>query len=62
MHILNEDIQVYLKISQTFALNDPINYSPALVQIMTWHEPGDKPLSEQMIVSLLTHLCVTWPQ
>ena len=24
--------------------------------------PGDKPLSELMMVSLLTHICVTWPQ
>ena len=37
----------------------------ALVQIMAWHRPGlvgAKPLSEPMIVSLLTHICVTWPQ
>ena len=30
----------------------PINNIPALVQIMAWHQPGDKPLSEQMMVSL----------
>ena len=34
----------------------------ALVQIMAWHRPGDKPLSEPMMVSLLTHICVTRPQ
>ena len=34
----------------------------ALVQIMAWRRPGDKPLSEPMMVSLLTHICVTRPQ
>ena len=35
---------------------------PALVQIMAWRRPGDKPLSEPVMVSLPTHICVTWPQ
>ena len=35
---------------------------PALFQIMAWCRPGDKPLSEAMMVSLLTHICVAWPQ
>ena len=29
---------------------------------MAWCWPGDKPLSEPMMVSLLTHICVTRPQ
>ena len=33
----------------------PINNIPALVLIMDWHWPGDKPLSEPMMVSLLMH-------
>ena len=33
-----------------------------MVQIMAWRRPGNKPLSEAMIVSLLTHICVTRPQ
>ena len=39
-----------------------MNNIPALVQIMAWHRPGDKPLSEPMLIILLTHVCVTWPQ
>ena len=39
-----------------------INNKPALVQIMAWRRPGDKPLSEPMMVNLLTHICVTRPQ
>ena len=33
-----------------------------LVQIMAWRRPGDKPWFEPMMVSLLTHICVTRPQ
>ena len=29
---------------------------------MAWRLPGDKPLSEPMMVSLLTHICVIRPQ
>ena len=35
---------------------------PSLIQIMAWRRQGDKPLSETMMVSLLTHICVTRPQ
>ena len=33
----------------------PIDNIPALVQIMAWRWRGDKPLSEPMMVNLLTH-------
>ena len=33
-----------------------------MVQIMAWRRPGDKPLSESMMVSLPTHTCVAQPQ
>ena len=35
---------------------------PTLFQIMAWRRPGDKPLSEPMMVRLPTHICVTRPQ
>ena len=38
------------------------NNIPALVQIMAWRRPGDKPLPEVMLVNSLTHICVTRPQ
>ena len=34
------------KISMKFVPKGPINNIPALVQIMAWRRPGDKPLSE----------------
>ena len=45
-----------------FVPKGPINNNPALVQMMAWRRSGDKPLSESMMVSLLTHICVTRPQ
>ena len=59
---LNENVWFSIKISLKFISKDPINNMPALVQIMAWRRPGDKPLSEPMLVSLLTHICVTRPQ
>ena len=29
---------------------------------MAWRRPGDRPLSESMMVSLLMHICITRPQ
>ena len=48
--------------SLSFVLKGLIDNIPALVQIMAWRQSGDKPLSEPMMVSLLTHICVTRPQ
>ena len=69
---LNEKVWISLKISLKIVPKGPINNIPALVQIMAWRRPGDKPLSEPRMVSLLwdymvvsgllTHICVTRPQ
>ena len=59
---LNENIWISFRISLKFVSRVRINNIPALVQIMAWRRPGDKPLSEPMMVSLLTHICVTRPQ
>ena len=59
---LNENEWISLKISLKFVSKVRINNIPALVQIMAWRRPGDKPLSIPMMVSLLTHLCVSRPQ
>ena len=58
----NENVQILIKISLTFVPKAPINNIPAQVQIMAWRQSGNKPLSEPMMVSLLTHICVTRPQ
>ena len=58
----SENVWISLKISLRFVPNGPINNIPALVQIMAWRQPSDKPLSEPMVVGLLMHICVTRPQ
>ena len=59
---LNENVWIPIKISLKFVPKSPINNIPALVEIMAWRRPGDKLLSQPMMVSLLTHICVTRPQ
>ena len=59
---LNENVWIPIKISLKFVPKGPINNNPALVKIMAWRRSGDKPLSDPMVVSLLTHMCVTRPQ
>ena len=59
---LNENVRISIKISLKFVPKGPINNIPSLVQIMAWRRSGDKPLSEPMMVSLPTHICVTQPQ
>ena len=59
---LNENLWILIMISLKFVPDGPINNIPPLVQIMAWRRPGDKPLSEPVMFSLLTNICVTWPQ
>ena len=59
---LNENIWNSIEMSLKFVPKGPINNIPALVQIMSWRRRGDKPLSEPMMVRLLTHICVIRPQ
>ena len=68
----NENAWILINISLKFVLKCPFNDIPALVQIMTWRRPGDKPLSGPIYIyahsytildhRLLTHIWVTRPQ
>ena len=55
-------LEFRLRFHWSFVPKVQINNIPAMVQIMAWRRPGDKPLSKPMMVSLLTHICVTRPQ
>ena len=55
----NENEWISPRISPKFVPKVRINNIPALVQIMAWRRPGDKPLSEPMMVNLPTHICVS---
>ena len=59
---LNANVWISIKFSLKFVPKVRINNIPALVQIMAWRRPGDKALSESMMVSLLTQICITRPQ
>ena len=61
-NFLNENVWISIKSSLKFVSKGPINNIPALVQIMAWGWPGNKPMSEPMMVSLLMHICITLPQ
>ena len=58
---LIEHVRIPIKILLNFVSMGLINNIPTLVQIMAWRRPGDEPLSEPMMVSLPTHLCITRP-
>ena len=60
--LLNANVRNSIKISLEFVPKDQINNIPRLVKIMTWCRAGDKPLSDPMMISLLTHICVTRPE
>ena len=49
---------IRLQFHWTFVPKVPINNIPALVQIMAWRLPGDKPLSEPIMVVLPTHIYI----
>ena len=59
---LNENAWILNKISLKFVPMGQINNIPALVQIMACRRPGDKLLSEPMMISLLTLICIIQPQ
>ena len=54
---LNENVWIPIEMSLKFVSKGPINNISAMVQIMAWRRPGDKLLSEPMVVSLATHIC-----
>ena len=59
---LKENVRISIKISLKFVPKSPIDNIPALFQIMAWRHPGDKPLSEAMMVSLRMQICIPRPQ
>ena len=59
---MNEKCFISIRNSLKFVPEGPIDNGAALVQTIAWRQPGDKLLSEPMMVSLLTLICVTRPQ
>ena len=55
---MNEKFCILIPISIKFVLQRPIDNKSTLVQVMAWHQTGDKPLPELMLLSLLMHIYV----
>ena len=58
----NENVSISIKNSLKFVPTCPVNNITTLVQIMAWRHPGNKPLSEPVVVCLPMPICVTRPQ
>ena len=46
---VNEKFCILIWISLKFVPTGPIDYKPALVQVMAWLQTGDKPLPEPIL-------------
>ena len=55
---LNKNVWISIEISLKFVPKGSVNNNPALFQILAWLRPGDKPLSEPIMVSSLTHIYI----
>ena len=58
---LNENPRISIHISLKFVPKGPINNNPSLVQIIAWRRAGDKLLSEPMMSTSLTNICIIRP-
>ena len=58
----NKVFEFRLTFHWTLFLRVQLTIFQHLVQIMAWRPPGDKPLSEPMMVWLPMHICVIRPQ
>ena len=59
---LNENGRISIEIPLKFVPKNPIDNKPALVQIMAWCWPGNKPLFWPMMARLPMHICTTLPE
>ena len=50
---LNENGQIFNKISMKYVFWGLVDYKSALVQVMAWRRIGDKPLPESMMTSYM---------
>ena len=59
---LIEMYEFRLSFPPKFVSGSQISNLPALVRMMAWRRSGDGPLTEPVMVSLMTHICATRPQ
>ena len=59
---VNDLVWIPIKNYLSFVIKGAVNNILVLVPIRAWCRPGDKPLSQPMMVSLSTHIYVIRPQ
>ena len=59
---MNDHVWIPIKFFSSGVNEGAINNILVLVQIRAWRRPGDKPLSQPMMVNLPAHIYVTRPQ
>ena len=57
-----KNVLISIGIPLKFVPQCQINNIPALLQLIIWCRLGDKPLTEPLMFSLLTHMCITRPK
>ena len=50
---LNENDRILIQISLKYVPRSPIGNKSALIQVMVWRRPGDKPLPEPMMTQFI---------
>ena len=50
--LFDKNAYISIDVPLKFVTKSPINNIPALVQMMAWRRPGDKPLSEPMLAQV----------
>ena len=50
---LNENGRILIQISLKFVPRSPVGNKPALVQVMAWRQPGDKPLPGPLLIQFI---------
>ena len=62
-HVFMNETFFFIWISLKLLLDGPIDNKSALVQVVAWHQAGNKPLSDPVLTQFTgTHICITGPQ
>ena len=56
---LNENDKILIRFSLKLVPRSPIDNKSVSVQVMAWRQTGGKPLSEPMLIHIVTHICGT---
>ena len=61
-NFVNENVLISIRTPLNFVPKGPIDNKSSLVQVMAWCRQATSHYLNQWWLSLLMHICVTWPQ